>query len=229
MRFLLCVAVAACLLACNKDNPQPTTGAGAKPMMEPAPAAASAHIPDAASPTPTTAADFRFDGFRLGDSYADVFKRTPYTTPCDDDPIDRAKTIRSMVYGGLPCRGMSFPDKTTTLFFFAFEDPDQFDKPIEAFAWLGGSYFAARSNSPLQLGAPAKDAIEVFGPPITSFEVGKRVKLRIQEHKGSIFSIIAHDTVVGIAVGALSTDPQSGYWEVITAMYRRYTPRPETI
>ena len=50
-----------------------------------------------------TAEDIVLDGFRLGDSYAELIKRTPYQDPCDDDPVDAEKTTRAMVYGGLPC------------------------------------------------------------------------------------------------------------------------------
>ena len=58
---------------------------------------------------------YRFAGFRLEDSFQKVFRKSPYSKPCDDDPVDNRKR-KAMVYGGLACRGRSFPKATTVVF-----------------------------------------------------------------------------------------------------------------
>jgi len=66
--------------------------------------------PAGAAP-PKRAADFTFDGFRLGDEYAaKVMSRAPYDQPCDDDPIDK-KARRFMVYGALPAATARSPTR----------------------------------------------------------------------------------------------------------------------
>ena len=69
------------------------------------------------SPKIRDASSYKFDGFKLGSSYfTEVMSRPPYENPCDDDPVDN-ESRRCMIYGALPCRGRSFPEHTTVIFF----------------------------------------------------------------------------------------------------------------
>ncbi len=66
-------------------------------------------------------------------------KRAPYKSPCDNDPIDKRKR-RFMVYGALPCRNRTFPQQTTVMFYLRHSKTDRYNQPIQAFAYLHGSY-----------------------------------------------------------------------------------------
>ncbi|MBI5481764.1 MAG: hypothetical protein HY906_23110 [Deltaproteobacteria bacterium] len=106
----------------------------------------------AAPKPPQRAADYTFDGFKLGDEYAaKVMSRVPYDQPCDDDPIDK-RARRFMVYGALPCRDRTFPEKTTVMFYLRFSDQKPLAQPIQAFAYLYGTYFDSRTSFPLKPG-----------------------------------------------------------------------------
>lgn len=202
----------------------PETEAPTPPVAADPPAKEPAPAPTAPA-AKATAADYRIDGFALGTRYSEIMARDPYRTPCDDDPIDRGKSERAMVYGGTPCRGNAFPGGTSVIFFLPYEDPDVFDKPIDGFIWLGGDYFAKHSDVPVQPGMPAAKATELFGPPTATLELPDRLHLRVQRHSGDRWVILDGDLIAGVGLGKLSDDPKSGYWEAASQMYRRYTAR----
>ncbi len=214
---------------CEKASHSPA--APVETAETPAPTPPVVEAPPAKSPAPAapaakaTAADYKVDGFALGTRYSEIMARDPYRTPCDDDPIDRSKSERAMVYGGTPCRANAFPGGTSVIFFFPFEDPDVFDKPIDGFIWLGGDYFAKHSDVPVQPGMPAAKATELFGPPTATLDLPDRLHLRVQRHAGDRWVILDGDVIAGVGLGKLSDDPKSGYWQVASQMYRRYTAR----
>ena len=94
------------------------------------------------------ATQYEFDGFKLADNYGEIMKRSPYNSPCDNDPIDN-KSRRFMCYGALPCRDLTFPQKTTVIFYLKYSAENKYNQPIEAFAFLYGSYFNDKTNFPL--------------------------------------------------------------------------------
>jgi hypothetical protein len=165
-----------------------------------------------------------FDGFKLGDNYGDkVLVREPYQKPCDDDPIDK-KQQRFMVYGALPCRRRTFPEATTVAFFLAYADDKDFKQPIEALAWLGGNYFASRSNFPVRTGELAEVADKALGPVQLSFPLeGKGVSLQVRRHSERIWSLTEGGRTVGFAVGKMPNDTEREPWRALLEMYRSYT------
>ncbi len=174
-----------------------------------------------------TAEDIVLDGFRLGDSYAELIKRTPYQDPCDDDPVDAEKTTRAMVYGGLPCRGQTFADGTTLVVFLPFEEPDVFNKPIEAVVWLGGSYFNERSNFGLKIGADRSAVSETLGKPTGRFVILDPLELVVEFYRGDQFVIFDGDVAAGFAIGSMPKELRATdeHWEGVAQMYSRYTTR----
>lgn len=174
-----------------------------------------------------TAGGLTLDGFRLGDRFSSVMGRDPYTEPCDNDPIDKRKR-RFMVYGALPCRGRTFPEGTTVAFYLAFADgADRYAQPIEAFAWLGGTYFESRSSFPLRVGQSVRSVDGVLGEPSATVEVSRNGKsLTARRHAGDIWSVAEGEAVVGFVLGPMPTDPDSEQWRGLAQMYFRYT-KPE--
>lgn len=168
---------------------------------------------------------YTFDGFKLGAIYGtDVMARPPYSEPCDNDPIDR-KARRFMVYGATPCRGRAFPEATTVVFFLRFADgPEEYNQPIEAFAWLGGGYFSSRSDFPARIGQRLAEVNEALGTPLGTFDLGKRGEsLTVQQHPGDTYSILRDDVAVGFVAGSMPEDPENEQWRALLQMYERYT------
>ena len=169
---------------------------------------------------------FTFDGFKLGDRYeSKVTARAPYNAPCDNDPIDN-RSRRFMVYGALPCRGRTFPEQTTVMFYLAMnpEGASKYEQPIVAFAWLGGGYFKSRSTFPLAPGEPKARAREVFGAALQTFDIAwKRWTLAVSRHKNDIYSIENGDNLAGFVVGPMPDDPQNEQWRGLGQMWGRYT------
>lgn len=215
------IAAALVLAACHKESPPSEP---AEPA-EPAPAESTPAEPtETANPDPGAAV---IDGVHLGDSYAALMKRAPYDRPCDDDPIDEARTLRAMVYGGTSCRGHQFADGTSVIVFIPFEEPDVFDKPIRSFAWLGGTYFDKRNSLGLAVGA-TRDAVRArLGEPTSTLKIPGRIPLVVDFHKNAVSAIYDGDQVAGYAVGPMPTELREGdeHWRVVEQMYRRYTAR----
>jgi hypothetical protein len=175
------------------------------PNTQPAPAAAK---------LPTT-----FDGFALGDSFAEVIARAPYDQPCDDDPIEDRRA-RAMVYGGRSCRGNAFPGGTSVVFIIDHADGDDFARPIRAFGWMG-PYYDDKVKLPAKYGDPTS-AAAALGKPVASFDLRA---LHVDQFRG-ITVLSDHGTIVGFAFGELPPDPERERWRTFDQMYRRYTPRP---
>ena len=175
---------------------------------------------------PKRAADYTFDGFRLGDEYAaKVMSRAPYDNPCDDDPIDN-NARRFMVYGALPCRDRTFPDKTSVMFYLRFSEEKPLQQPILAFAYLYGSYFDSRTDFPLRPGTTLDRARQVLGKAGASFPIErKRTTLTVHPFPGDVYVVAKGAKVVGFVLGPMPADPGSEQWRGLMQMYVRYTPQ----
>lgn len=181
--------------------------------------------PGGAAPT-KRAADYTFDGFKLGDEYAaKVMSRPPYDQPCDDDPIDK-RARRFMVYGALPCRDRTFPDKTTVMFYLRYSAARPLQQPIEAFAYLHGSYFDSRTDFPLKSGTTVERAQKALGKAGPSFAIARKdTTLTVHPFPGDVYVVARGPKVVGFVLGPMPADPQSEQWRGLMQMYVRYTPK----
>lgn len=170
---------------------------------------------------------YRFDGFKIGDSYSGLFARAPYNKPCDDDPVDQ-KRRRAMVYGALPCRGLTFPDATTVVVFLRMNAPGSpwASEPVVALAWLHGSYFKTRSNFPVQPGDRLDKARRLLGRPLgqMALRTKRMPPMTAWRFAGDVHVLTEGDHVRGAVVGPMPTDPENEQWRVILQMARRYTP-----
>ncbi len=169
---------------------------------------------------------YRFDDFSLGDNYATkVLSRAPYDQPCDNDPIDH-RNRRFMVYGALPCRDRTFPHQTTVMFYLKYAEEDRYSQPIEAFAYLHGSYFNDKTEFPLKPGESLKKAASVLGAELGSFEIRrKKFALTVHRFRGNIHVLCSGETIVGFVFGAMPSDPENEQWRGLMQMYQRYTPK----
>jgi hypothetical protein len=181
--------------------------------------------PGGAAP-PKRAGDYTFDGFKLGDEYAaKVMRRAPYDQPCDDDPIDK-KARRFMVYGALPCRDRTFPDQTTVMFYLRYSEDKPLQQPIQAFAYLYGSYFNSRTDFPLKPGTTLDRARQALGKAGPTFTIArKRDSLTVHPFPGDVYVVAKDAKVVGFVLGPMPADPQSEQWRGLMQMYVRYTPK----
>jgi hypothetical protein len=174
------------------------------------------------------ARSYTFDGFKLGDDYAKkAMARAPYNEPCDNDPIDN-RIRRFMVYGAEPCRGRSFPDKTTVMFYLAFSDADKYGQPIQAFAYLHGSYFNKRSSFPVKPGQSLAQAQRSLGKAKTSFDISrKKYVLTVHRFAGDVHVLAPKDgqKIVGFVFGQMPDDATNEQWRGLMQMYQRYTPK----
>lgn len=166
---------------------------------------------------------YEFDGFRLGSLYASEVKSRPlYEIPCDERPIDN-ESRRVVIYSARACHGRSFPGHTTVVFFLEYaEGRSGENQPILAFAWMGGNYFVGHSNFPLPTGEPVERATDVLGVPRRGFALPGG--LEVQEHPGSVYSIIHDDALVGFVVGAMPRDPGNEQWRgIFPRLYFEHT------
>jgi len=171
-------------------------------------------------------AEYTFDGFKLGDIYADkVMNRAPYDKPCDNDPIDK-KARRFMVYGALPCRDLTFPDQTTVMFYLKFSDKGRYSQPIEAFAFLHGSYFNDKTDFFIKPGDKLEDARARLGAIIKNFQIKrKEYTLDVIQSAGDVYILHTGGKVVGLVIGPMPEDPENEQWRGLMQMYQRYTPK----
>lgn len=204
---------------------EPVAVVVAAPAAEPSPPEVDS--PPAPTSPSYVASDFTMDGFKLGDRFGQVMKRPPYDQPCDNDPIDdRAR--RFMVYGALPCRERSFPEGTTVAFYIRYSDADRYAQPIEAFAWLGGDYFATRSDFPLKTGVDRARADAALGESDELFELRRSDhRLVVRGHPGPIYSLADGETIVGYVLGPMPADGDNEQWRGLMQMYVRYTLPPQ--
>ena len=171
------------------------------------------------------ASNLRFDGFKLGQSYAQVMKRPPYAAPCDNDPIDKKKR-RFMVYGALACRNRTFPQQTTVMFYLRHSKTARYDQPILAFAYLHGSYFNKKTNFPLKPGEPLSKAKRYFNKPAKTFTIArKRLRLTVHAYPAGIHILAKGTTIVGFVFGEMPSDANNEQWRGLMQMYQRYTPK----
>ena len=174
---------------------------------------------------PTAA--YEFDGFKLGDNFAEkVMNRAPYDKPCDNDPIDN-KTRRFMVYGALPCRDLTFPDKTTVMFYLKYSETERYAQSIEAFAFLHGTYFNDKNDFFIKPGDKLEDARAKFGAIVKSFQIKrKEYTLDVIQSAGDVYVLHNGKIVIGLVVGPMPDDPENEQWGGLMQMYQRYTPHP---
>ena len=174
-----------------------------------------------------TARQYRFDGFRVGENFGKLFKRAPYNTPCDNDPVDKRR-MRAMVYGALPCRKRVFPQKTTVVLLLKNGRPagHRYSLPIVALAFVHGRYFKKRSNFPIHPGDRLKKARRKLGRVIGKLVLPIRRRPSMTAHRfaGNIHILTEGTLVRGVVVGKMPRDPKNEQWRVITQMVRRYTP-----
>ena len=168
---------------------------------------------------------YTFDQFKIGDNYGDMMVRPPYNALCDNDPVDH-KHRRCMVYGGEICRNNAFPNKTTVVFYVKYADENKYNQPIEAFAYLYGSYFNNKTNFPLKPGDDLKTAWKQFGKEINSFDIsGQEHSLKIYHFSPHIYTVSNLNKIVGFVIGAMPSDPKNEQWSLLMQMYERYTPK----
>jgi hypothetical protein len=171
-------------------------------------------------------ADYKFDGFSLGDNYAEkVMARAPYDKPCDNDPIDD-KHRRFMVYGALPCRDRTFPEQTTVMFYLKYSDTDKYAQPIEAFAYLHGTYFNDKTDFFIKIGDKMEDARARLGAIVKNFELKrKEFTLKVIQSAGDVYILHNDKKVIGLVIGPMPKDTENEQWRGLMQMYQRYTPK----
>jgi len=170
---------------------------------------------------------YTFDGFKLGDNYGPLMSKKPYHAPCDNDPIDKGR-LRAMVYGALPCRGRSFPEKTSVIFFLKMNRPKQskYGQPIVGFAFLGGRYFHKRSNFPVHPGDALRKGLRTFGKPLTTFQLsGRGNALTAYEFNGHLWLLVDGAVIRGVVLSKMPRNARNEQWRVLWQMYRKYTPK----
>lgn len=183
-------------------------------------------------PPPPAAVDFELDGFQLGDVFADSVKvRAPYTTPCESVVSSRGKR-RLIAYGPRRCVRARFPEGTLAVFFLPLtgtRGAARDDEPIEAFAWLGGSWFTNRSDFPLFVGDHDTQASATLGPPHHILALhGSRSSgsLIVRGHPGDVWSLSDGSSLVGFVVGPMPTVAADDQWQALLRLYETHGVKP---
>ncbi len=165
------------------------------------------------------------DGFKLGDTFSKVMRRTPYSAPCDNDAIDK-RNRRFMVYGALPCRNRAFPKQTTVMFYIGYSKTDKYNQPIQAIAYLHGSYFNDKTPFPLKPGDALSKTKTYFPKVKRTFQISRKGHaLTVLEYPTFIYVLARADRIVGFVFGQMPADPQNEQWRGLMQMYDRYTPK----
>ncbi len=172
--------------------------------------------------------DYTFDGFKLGDNFATkVMNRAPYDKPCDNDPIDN-NSRRFMVYGAQPCRDMTFPQETAVMFYLKYSAKERYSQPIEAFAYLHGSYFKDKSSYFVQPGDKLEDARAKLGAILGDFQIKlDDYVLDVVQSAGDVYILHKGGKVVGLVFGPMPSDHENEQWRGLMQMYKRYTPKSD--
>jgi hypothetical protein len=175
---------------------------------------------------PPPAASYRLDGFGLGQKLGAVRARAPYDRPCDDDRVEGGQR-RVLLYGGLPCRGRTFPEETTVLLVVRPGEAGGLDAaPIEAVAFLGGRYFRTRGTFPIHPGDSLKAAAARLGKPVASLTLaGKRATLALHRLPGDVYLLCDGDLIRGVVLGPMPWDATHELWRGVLQVYARYTPK----
>ena len=166
--------------------------------------------------------DFHLDGMKLGEPVSSVLIRASYRSPCDLDPIED-RTRRIVVYTDRPCRHKSFPQKSSLALFFTLSKDSVFKGSIEAMTWMGGTFFAERSDFPAFVGMTRAHLRAIFGKPVDHITRGEEPSLSIARYGEDIYAVFDKDVAVGFVLGAMPKDPTKESWGVVAKLYRRYT------
>ncbi len=205
----------------------PTADPAVKPDPEPAPDGSA-----------SDAKSVQLDGIRLGTSLATLMDRAPYDKPCDLDALPQLARS-AVVYAGKPCHEQTFPEGTTVLFLLTYAEGDsatQLAQPIEAMAWLGGTYFDARSNLPVKIGAKQPELDAALGAPAVSFQIGTEFEtvtdtpdpkpvgdpLLAHHHGKDLWSLTRSGVAVGFVVGPMPQDAENEQWRSISRLFFHY-------
>lgn len=178
-------------------------------------------------PAAAVAVDFEFDGFQLGDVFAESVKgRAPYGSPCETALLRRSKR-RLVMYGPSRCARARFPERTVAVFFLPATErrgAARDEEPILAFAWFGGSWFTDRSDFPAYVGDPDTSASPRLGPPRHIFELYRTSSPRtliVRGHPGDIWSLSDGVSLVGFVAGPMPGSPDE-QWQMLLRFYETH-------
>jgi len=178
-------------------------------------------------PEPEVAVDFEFDGFQLGDVFAESVKgRVPYGSPCETALLKKSKR-RLIMYGPSRCARARFPEGTGAVFFLpatGSRGAARDEEPIVAFAWFGGSWFTNRSEFPVYIGDPDTSASPKLGAPRHIFELYRPSSPRtliVRGHPGDIWSLSDGIALVGFVAGPMPDKPDE-QWQTLLRFYERH-------
>ncbi|MFO0611876.1 MAG: hypothetical protein U0414_04760 [Polyangiaceae bacterium] len=184
----------------------------------------------AARPPPEVAVDFEFDGFQLGDVFAESVKgRSPYGAPCETALLERSGR-RLIMFGPSRCARARFPERTGAVFFLPASKrrgAARDEEPILAFAWFGGSWFTNRSDFPVYIGDPDTSASPKLGPARHIFELygpSSPRALIVRGHPGDIWSMSDGTSLVGFVAGPMPDAPDE-QWRTLLRFYETHGGR----
>lgn len=149
-----------------------------------------------------------FDTFSLGDPVGGFVDR--YGKACDDDPIDKERSMLFFWAGADGCKEQkAFPEDTTVVVLTPFNKAWR-DQPVDLLAYFGGTYFNNRSSMKIRIGDPAADADKKLGELVHKNNVegitgpdGPLTNLRQASYPNDVHVLIHNERIVGIAVGKL--------------------------
>jgi hypothetical protein len=112
------------------------------------------------------------------------------------------------------------------MFYLRYSEEKALQQPIQAFAYLHGSYFNSRTDFPLKPGVALDRAQRVLGKAGPSFTIErKRTTLTVHPAPGDVYVVAKGTKVVGFVLGPMPADPGSEQWRGLMQMYVRYTPQ----
>jgi hypothetical protein len=149
-----------------------------------------------------------FDTFSLGDPVGSFVDR--YGAACDDDPIDKERSMLFFWAGADGCKEQKpFPEETTVLVLTPYNKAWR-DQPIDLLAYYGGTYYNNRSSLKIRIGDAAADADKKLGELVHKTDVGNVsgpdgpiANLRQATYANDVHVLIRDEKIVGIAVGKL--------------------------
>ncbi len=102
------------------------------------------------------------------------------------------------------------------------------NSPVDALAWMGGTYLNTRSDFPLRIGANESEVIRQFGPisEEASFRKGDS-ELKVARYEGSVYSMSLLGKTVGFIVGTMPPisfdDEEHDEWRAILGGWFQFT------